>query len=352
MSYKREMINLYERENTLLNIKSNEIMIFQLCGLVLARIIFDIYRFDTQYAYIIAFLFGLSEFLKRRYLTRMRAKKVEDTILKHKNDCEIEVILESFEELLKNKKPLESAQIVIAYLGLLFSLELFDDFKDVYLRERNVMKLPFMKGVLKGFVKKYDDLPEDVRKNNTEMRAILSKDLKGFYGIFRFVLIPGYLIVLVTLGLFSLDLKEEASIKRYVSDMAFQDFIIEDVHGFIENRDMKVAIAYGTDFDYEHFPNYYLASIDYSIENFIPKKQLKTEKLSYLGEDIVYTYRGDESTYVAILSQNPLKIIYDGEEIADGQKEELKKTAYQKTYMYYFMIDGAYDENLLEKIPF
>ena len=66
MSYKREMINLYERENTLLNIKSNEIMIFQLCGLVLARIIFDIYRFDTQYAYIISFLFGLAEFLKRR----------------------------------------------------------------------------------------------------------------------------------------------------------------------------------------------------------------------------------------------------------------------------------------------
>lgn len=349
MNYKSAVLESFERENILITIRKEETIILDVLVLVLARIISDIYRFSELYMCIVFILFMMLQFLKGKYVVKRRIKNIKNTVLKNKDNYEIKVTFDIFEQLLKNKKEVEIAPIIFEYLDLLFSLGHFDIFKTVYLKNRNVMKSPLMKSKLRIFINKYEELPENVKKDNAEAISIMKKDLGSIYGILKFLTIPMMLWGIVISLLFSFNLNEEASEKKYVSQMAFQGFIIEDLHGFMENKDMKVAVIYGKSFDYEYPQIYYLASIDYHIENLIPKRRVNMEKMSYLGEDVVYTYSGDESTYIAILSKDSLKIIYDGEEIEDILKEKLKKAAYQKKpYIYRFMIKGAYNEKLLK----
>ena len=77
--------------------------------------------------------------------------------------------------------------------------------------------------------------------------------------------------------------------------------------------------------------------------------RLDIQKIYDVSGTNVYITEGDYSTYIAVVTEKPSEIIYDGKMIEDVKKSRLSSySPSDSPYLYSFVIEEEYDENLLE----
>lgn len=434
------------------------ITIVGICFLICAKIIHTVYRLDDRYIYVflgfscfIVLLFEICRNIKSY-------KNVNKIITKYKEDWNIDFALSVFETLLENKCRLDYLEVLQGYLDLLFRIGRFDMFEKVYQKNRNIMKLPFMKKTLGIFIIKCLSLTEDrsiykkqlfkhrftrwhkvkgelseIRKQKrfqdesfevfqlyeageyrkaierieqmhidnpwdqlrfqaekekclyhlgeqynvpkeedliflfvrqwktvvetgkeytyehaNRMLSTMKRDSKSIFGIVVIGFLSFVLSFSVTL-LFSLTLNEKAVLKNYVKDIETWEIEVSEVRGFCENNDMAAAVIYAELLENEEPKKYYLASVDYFTEDFVPMMSLDIQRIDDVTGTNVYVTEGDYSTYVAVVTEKPSEIIYDGKLIEDAKKSRLSSSSLSNApYLYSFMIEEEYDEDLLK----
>ena len=63
----------------------------------------------------------------------------------------------------------------------------------------------------------------------------------------------------------------------------------------------------------------------------------------------MYTSSNFFSTYVTVLTEHPVEILYDGKEIKNLKSEQLPAAPkFDAPYAYFFLLDGVFREDLLE----
>lgn len=176
----------------------------------------------------------------------------------------------------------------------------------------------------------------------------MKRDSKSIFGIVVIGFLSFVLSFSVTL-LFSLTLNEKAVLKNYVKDIETWEIEVSEVRDFCENNDMAAAVIYAELLENEEPKKYYLASVDYFTEDFVPMMSLDIQRIDDVTGTNVYVTEGDYSTYVAVVTEKPSEIIYDGKLIEDAKKSRLSSSSLSNApYLYSFMIEEEYDEDLLK----
>lgn len=394
-----------------------------------------------------------------RYKSSRYSRNANKIVFKYKEDLDIDFALSVFEKLLENKRRLDLLEILYRYLDFLFYIERFDMFEEVYQTNRNVMKLPFMKMVLKRFITNYLSLLEDrshykkqlfqyrftrwhkakgdlsdsrkikrfqdesfevlrlyeageyqkaiekidqmhidnpwdqlrfqaekekclyhlgekydlpkeedstflfVKQWKTlvetgkeytseyadKMLPVMKKDLKSRYGLVKFGYLPACIFAFLFVYFFSLTLSKERLLENYVRNVESWEIEVSEVRAFYENKDMSAAVIYAKSAEDEEPKQYYLANVDYFTKEFVPMLRLDIQKIYDVSGTNVYITEGDYSTYIAVVTEKPSEIIYDGKMIEDVKKSRLSSySPSDSPYLYSFVIEEEYDENLLE----